>query len=313
MAPLSLPGGGEGIGFDDLLYSKALEKILVPAGRTGRLDLVDPKTLTVETIEGFTSTKEFRGGHRHGATSADSGAGLLFASDRDLRTVTLVDPRRRTILESVRLGGIPDYVRWVEPLREVWVSEPNREAIEYFTLAAGRSPRLVRGGTIDVKGGPESLVIDASRGRAYTNTWHDATVAVDLKSHKEIARWQNGCGGARGIALDERSGLLFVGCKEGKAVALDVVHGGKQVGAATTAKGVDIIAYSPPLRHLYVPGAESATMTVLAVGTTGALSVLQTVPTAEDSHCVAADALGHAYVCDPGKGRLLVFSDTSGP
>src|SRR5918996_5805656 len=103
MTPVALPGGEGGIGFDDLVYSKALDRILVPGGRTGRLDLVDPKTLKVEAIEGFTSTERFRGGHGQGTTSADSGAGLLFASDRDRRTVTLVDPRQKKILGGVQL------------------------------------------------------------------------------------------------------------------------------------------------------------------------------------------------------------------
>jgi len=31
--------------------------------------------------------------------------------------------------------------------------------------------------------------------------------------------------------------------------------------------------------------------------------------TAPDAHCVATDDSGSAYVCDPGKGRLLVFRD----
>src|SRR5215470_4950606 len=116
ITPLALPGGEGGIGFDDLIYSKALDKVLVPAGRTGRLDLVEPKTFKVEAIEGFTGTDRVRGGHGQGTTSADSGAGLIFASDRDRRTVNLVDPRLKKILGGVELGGGPDYVRWVEPL-----------------------------------------------------------------------------------------------------------------------------------------------------------------------------------------------------
>ena len=47
-------------------------------------------------------------------------------------------------------------------------------------------------GAIDVAGGPESLVIDATTGRAYTHTWMDETVAVDIAKHKEVARWKNG-------------------------------------------------------------------------------------------------------------------------
>jgi len=206
-------------------------------------------------------------------------------------------------VSTVKLAGGPDYVRWVEPAREVWVTEPGKKQIEFFTLDGGK---LVRKGAIDVPGGPESLVIDATRGRAYTHTWNDASVAIDIAKHKEVARWKNGCSSSRGIALDEKRGLLFVGCDEGKATVLDVVRDGKQLGSAGTGKGVDIIAYSPGLAHLYVPGGDSATLTILGVGAGGKLDVLGSVGVAADSHCVAVDDLGHAYVCDPKLGSLLV-------
>jgi len=162
---------------------------------------------------------------------------------------------------------------------------------------------------IDVPGGPESLVIDAARGRAYTHTWADASVVIDLASHKEIARWKNGCQASRGIALDAKRGLLFAGCGEGKAIALDVTHDGRPLGSAPTGKGVDIIAYSETLSHLYVPGGDSATLTIVGVTAVGKLDVLGSLAVAADSHCVAADDLGHAYICDPKQGALLVVTD----
>jgi len=311
--PLELPDGAAGIGFDDLRFSAALNRVLVPSGRTGRLNLVDPATRSVESVVGFSAAERFAGGHGEGTTSADAGPGLIFASDRSRRTVEIVDAATRGRLGSAGLGGGPDYVRWVAPTSEVWVTEPGREAIEYFAFRAGDPPTLVSAGTITVDDGPESLVIDGTRGRAYTHTWHDSTVAIDLESHAVVAHWSNGCKGARGIALDEQRGFLFVGCSEGKAVALDVAHDGRRVGSAETGAGVDIIAYSDRLRHLYVPGGDSATMSVIAVGEAGGLEVLGQVATAADAHCVAADGEGNAYVCDPGKGRLLVFEDKYPP
>src|SRR3954462_9351196 len=102
-AALALPGGEGGIGFDDLLYSRALDRILVPGGRSGRLDLVDPKTHQVEAIEGFTAAAQFSGGHGEGTTSADSGRGLIFASDRNQRTIAIVDVRQKKIAGSAGL------------------------------------------------------------------------------------------------------------------------------------------------------------------------------------------------------------------
>ena len=41
---IEIPGGSAGIGFDDLRFAPASGRVLVPAGRTGVLALVDPAT-----------------------------------------------------------------------------------------------------------------------------------------------------------------------------------------------------------------------------------------------------------------------------
>ena len=221
----------------------------------------------------------------------------------------MVDPKSGGIVGTAALAGGPDYVRYVASKGEVWVTQPGSKRIEIFALPAGPTPTPVHAAFIDVPDGPESLVVDGIRRRAYTHTWKDMTLAIDLDKRTIVARWKNGCSDSRGIALDEKRALLFVGCDEGKATALDVEHGGKQVGTAVTGKGVDLIAYNSALAHLYVPGEDSKTLTVLGVGPTGALTVLATAPTAPGAHCVAADDRGNAYVCDPGHGQLLIFKD----
>jgi DNA-binding beta-propeller fold protein YncE len=304
-----LPDGAGGIGFDDLVFSDELHRLIVPAGRTGRLDLVDPRTGAIESVDGF-SRAEARGrGHEEGTTSADAGQGYVFAIDRTERILAAVDPASKRILARAKLGGGPDYVRSVDAAHEVWVTEPGRSAIELFRLDRGSPPRLTPIGTISVPDGPESLVVDAAGHRAYTNTFHDQTVAIDVDSHAIAARWPNHCRGARGIALDAARGFVFVGCTEGRAVSLDVAHGGKPAGDAKAGEGVDVIAYSPQLAHLYVPAAGSANLTVVAVGGRGELQPLGTIPTAPEAHCAAADDRGSVYVCDPQKGRLLVLHD----
>src|SRR5262249_1253496 len=90
-AKLALPGGNAGIGFDDLRFSPALDRGRAPAGRTGKLDLIDPATLKIESIAGFSADSDkFGGGHGEGTTSADSGGGFVFASDRSRTEVTVV-------------------------------------------------------------------------------------------------------------------------------------------------------------------------------------------------------------------------------
>ena len=92
-------------------------------------------------------------------------------------------------------------------------------------------------------------------------------------------------------------------------VVLDASHDGRVLARAPSGNGVDIIAYDAKLSHLYVPGGDAADLTIIGVGSGGALNVLGKVPTARGAHCVAADDRGNVYVCDPGRGRLLTFRD----
>jgi len=306
---LNLPDGSGGIGFDDLRFDPTLGKLLIPAGRTGKVDLVDPSTQAIISIAGFSTQSDFKGGHDDGPTSADAGRGLIFATDRTTWRLAAVDPAAHAIVATVALSSSPDYVRYVAPTGELWATEPDREQIEVFGLSNDTTASLVRLGAIAVKGGPESLIIDSQRGRAYTHLWNGATVAIDLKSRIQVAQWSNGCDGSRGIALDAAHGWLFAGCAEGKAVVLDVDHNGQQLASLAVGPGVDVIDYSVTLNHLYLPGARSATMAILGVSATGVLSLLGTVATAPHAHCVVADTQRHAWVCDPDRGQLLQVTD----
>src|SRR5215813_14201396 len=114
---LALPGGDAGIGFDDLMFSPSLHRVLAPAGRTGKLDLIDPATLKIESISGFSADSDkFGGGHGEGTTSADAGGGFVFASDRSRTEIAVVDTKTMKIVAHQKLAGGPDYVRWVAPL-----------------------------------------------------------------------------------------------------------------------------------------------------------------------------------------------------
>ncbi len=310
--PLSLPGGESGIGFDDMGFAPSIHKVLVPAGRSGNLDLIDPDTMQVTAISGFSSRKSFGGGHGQGVTSADEGRGLLFVTDRDARQLIVIDPKTLSAIATAPLASGPDYVRYVSATNEVWVTEPSAARIEVFSMPPGGVSKPAHVDFISIAGGPESLIIDNKRGRAYTHLWTDTTLAIDLKTRKIAARWKNGCSGSRGIAMDDARGFLFAGCDEGKLNVLDL-NTGAQLGSVSSGSGVDIIAYNSHLAHAYLPGEESASMAIVGISAKGAATVLGTVKTADGAHCVAADDRGNAYVCDPKGGRVLIVSDTFPP
>jgi hypothetical protein len=307
---VSLPGGSAGVGFDDLRFSVGLRQLLVPAGRTGALALVDPRSLEVSSIAGFSQDAAFRGGHDFGATSADEGDGWVFVIDRTSGTLSIASPDTGVVAHAP-LGASADYVRYVGERNEVWVSEPDSEQVEIFALSTGRVPTLKHVAFISVPGGPESLVIDNTRGRAYGNVDDVSTVSIDLATRTLGPRWPNGCKKAKGLTLDEARGFLLVACGEGKAVNLDADDDGRQLSslASGVGSGIDVIDYDARRRRLYLPGATSATLAIVDVSRSGGLSLVASVRTAAHAHCVVSDGAGHAFVCDPDHGQLLVVRD----
>jgi DNA-binding beta-propeller fold protein YncE len=309
LTQVPLPSGTIGAGFDDINYSPDLHRVLVPSGRTGRLFLLDPATGTMDAVEGF-GTEPPPGGHGGGTTSADAGAGFVFAIDRSSRTLKAVDPAARRIVFSASLEGAPDIVRFVAPTSEVWVTEPRDQRIEIFSFTATGTPMLVHAADIQVpEDAPEALQVDAARHRLYTNQESGTTFAIDLSSRQVVATWPLGCG-PTGLALDEKSGFLFVACAdEGEAIVLDVAHGGKELARLKVGAGIDLFAYSPTLRHLYLPCSKSQTLAIVGVGRSGKLRLLETIPTAPRAHCGTTDDHGNVWVCDPTRGQLLLFKD----
>ena len=299
---VALPGGERGIGFDDLRFAAAIGKVVAPAGGTGTLALIDPRTDAVTAIAGF-GTAAATGGHENGTTSADEGAGFLFAIDRTKLKVVVIAETSHAIVGRAALASSPDYVRWVEATRELWITEPDADRIEVFALEA-TTPR--HAAFIAVAGGPESLVIAGTR--AFTHLWRGKTVALDVTTRAITATWPNGCEDSRGIALDPRRGWLFTGCAEGKATVLDI-QTGALLGSLDVGAGVDVIDYNPRLAHLYVPSAKTATLSIVGVGAGGTLALLGTAPTSRGAHCVTADATDHAWVCDIRGGALLAIAD----
>lgn len=302
-----------GIGFDDLLFSPELHAVLAPAGGMGCVELFDASSLARSSVCGIGPGGNYAGGHGEGTTSADVGAGLLFAVDRSSQRLHVVDPGAKRVVSSTPLAGEPDYVRWVAPRREVWVTEPDREQIEVFNLMSDNPPKLSLAGTIAVKGGPESLVIDSAHDRAFTHLWEGRSVTIALSTRVVSSSFENGCKGSRGIALDVSRGQLFAGCAEGKAVVLDVAHDNALLSSLETPSGVDIIAVDLALRHLYLPASSDGTVTVLGVGNQGKLSRLGAWQAAKGAHCVASDDQHHVWVCAPESGSLLVYDDSFTP
>jgi len=323
-AIISLPDSTGAIGFDDMSYDAGLGKVIIPAGSTGDLDLIDPDTMNIKAIHGFsTATPDPTGGHGDGTTSAIAHKGLLFAIDRTNLRLDVVDPAAGEIIKSTALITSPDYIRYVPLTNELWVTEKGASQIEVFSLSNEPVPQPASTSVISFTKGPEALVIDSKRGMAYTNFAKTGqTIPIDIKTHTPQDPWPNGCTATRGMVLDEARGILFVACKEGKISVLNVGDSGRLLANTTFGSSLDFLGYNPHLGHLYIPSGASAAMAVVGVtaeqapppATTGQLSMtltlLGTADTGVGSKCMIADDHDSVWVCDPTTGHLFHIKDT---
>ncbi|HEY1697214.1 MAG TPA: hypothetical protein VGG39_33870 [Polyangiaceae bacterium] len=307
-APLAVPGGTAGIGFDDLRFSGTLSRILVPAGRTGDLDLLDPSSEIIASVGGFSTSDTFSGDDTFGVTSADEGNAIVYAVDRTSKTLAAVDPKSKSIASTVALATTPGYVRFVAPTNEVWVTEPSAGQIEVFTVTTSASTAPVHASVIAIPGGgPESLEIDAAAAMAYTNTTTQ-TVQIDVNKHAISATWSNGCSTSKGLAIDSTNQWVMPACEEGRIVVL-AAQGGATIGTVTVGGGVDQVAYDAQRQRLYVPGPAAAAMSVVGFASNGVPKVLGSIQTTNDAHCAVSAGLGSVYVCAPSRGELLFVQD----
>ena len=326
------------ISFNDMAYDEKLGKVIIPAGGTGQLALIDPNTLEVKNISGFTES-DAATNQAAGAISAAVARGLIYVLDAGALKLDVIDPSSGKLLGSTALQAAPDYVRYVAATGELWVTERVSEQIEVFKIPNTTPPIPISSGVISVPNGPEVLLIDKTRGVAYTNEpTIGKTAVIQVQTRGIIAEWGNGCSKARGMALDEQHGLLFIACNEGKVVMLDTANGGQQVTSQNYGAGLDDIGYNPRLHHVYVPSGASAILAIFGVdpaaGLTGAPSAttiptatpaegstvatalrlslvrLGTADTAVETKCLATDDRDNIWVCDPNKGRVLLIKDT---
>jgi hypothetical protein len=293
LGPIALTDGGA-LGLDDLGVT-ADGRFLILEAELGTVLLLAP--------DGGASRLQLpgRGGRQIG--SAVLSGGLLIAGDRNHRELLVSGEDE---LVAFPLDASPDYVRVAGD--QIWVTEPAKGQIEILGFTT--KPLTVRALTsIPVAGGPVALALDPDHASAYTfSERRDRLVRFDFNKHVQTAEWPLACRGApKGLATSFVDELAFVGCSEGLILTLSL-RDGHQISRLSTGDGVDIIAFDPQRRRLYVPAGKSANLTIASVASDGSLRKLRTVPTVQRAHCVAAQG-GIVLVCDPTHGRMLRVSD----
>jgi len=267
----------------------------VPAGGSGRVDVIDAATEKITELTGF-ATKEvtFRDRKRVVGPSAVSiGDGVAYIGNRGDSSICAVDLTTHKRGACTTLDSSPDGVAYVAPTHEVWVTTPRDKSLRVLDAKT-----LAQKAKIALDGAPEGFAVDAMNRRFFTNLEDkDRTVVIDLQSRKVAATWNPACGeeGPRGLRFDERRQQLFVACTA-KAEVLD--KAGKIVSSIDTGEGVDDMDYRD--HKLYIGAARAAKLTIANVDAHGQLSVIAQVPTRSGARNPAAATNGKVFLAHGG-------------
>ena len=301
---LALPDHGQGnITMDYIAYDPKTGYVWVPAINIGSVDVVDTSNGGVREISGFATRElEVKGRKRaQGPSGVSIGDGVVYIGDRADSSVCAVDEKTLARKSCGHIDSTPDGVVYVAPTKEVWVTAPGDNSVRILD-----SQTLNQKEKLTFEGRPEGYAVDAKRGRLYMNYEDkDLTTAIDLKTHKTVAKWQSSCGedGPHGLSVDQDSGYLFVACST-RAEVLDAGHNGQKLSSIDTGDGVDDLNYLPDTRMLYAGAAKDARLTVGRVDAAGKLSQVAVVPTHEGARNGVVTKDGTVYLAHSQLGKL---------
>jgi YVTN family beta-propeller protein len=164
---------------------------------------------------------------RHGFISCGKSNSVLMF---DLRTL---DTTRR-----IAVGEKPDAIIYDQPSEHIFVM--NAKSDDVSVLDAQSGDLLA---TIKLPGAPEFAVAD-QHGHVFLNLEDKSEVLkIDTKTNKITATWPLGKGeGPTGIAFEEETPALFVGCANQTLVILNAKTGGI-MDTEMIGQGVDAVAF----------------------------------------------------------------------
>jgi len=307
--PIAVPGVIGPASIDYIGYEPRGNRIWVPVGNTGSVDVFDIATARFDRVDGFKSVERDTRGRKRiiGPSAVSIGEGIAYVGNRATSEVCAVDTKSLKLGQCLALAQATDGVEYVASTKEVWVTTPRDHSL---TVLDASDPRLLKPKiVVKLEGESEGYGVDEIRGRFFTNLEDtDRTVVVNLKTHRVESIWKPGCGeaGPRGLTVDAVRDFVFVACTDHVQI-LDAGHGGALLGKLDTGAGVDNIDYLAEKALLYVAAGRAARLTIARVDDQGHFAVVATAATSDGARSVVADAQGNAYVADPGNARLLVF------
>lgn len=271
--------GGDG-GFDYITADSSARRLyLARSGPTARLLAFD--------LDSLKQTGEIDGVNAHGlVVDPDNGHG--FASSKP---VTMFDPATFTAGKTIAVTGNPDGMVIAD--KHLYVLSHSSPNITAIAPADGSIT-----GTLDLGGAPEESAGDGA-GHLYVDLETTSAVAVvDTRTLAVTARYALGEKGGTptGLALDPRSRVLFVACRNPAVMVMMNADTGAILDAIPIGSGNDGVVFNPATREA-IASQGDGTLAIIRETGAGHFELEQTLATQPGARTVTLDSkTGHVFL-----------------
>ncbi len=161
-----------------------------------------------------------------------------FISCGKTNTVLMFDLRTLDTIRRIPVGEKPDAIIYEPVTERIFVMNAKSEDVSILDAQTGDVIA-----TMKMPGAPEFAVAD-EKGYIFVNIEDKSEVVrIDAKNHKILATWSLGTGeGPTGIAFEQETPALFVGCANQKLVILNAATGAI-MDTESIGQGVDAVAF----------------------------------------------------------------------
>ena len=148
--------------------------------------------------------------------------------------------------------------------------------------------------TIPLEGKPEAAQADSRVGKVYVNMEDlNSVKVIDTATHTVTATWPAApCEAATGMAFDQTTHRLFLGCNNKLMVMMDSANG-KVVYSVPVGEGVDSTWFDPQTKLAFTSNGGAGTVSVAHEDSASALTIVQTIKTARGARTMALDPATH--------------------
>jgi DNA-binding beta-propeller fold protein YncE len=211
-----------------------------------------------------------------------------FTSNGRSSTVTVFDLATLQVTSRVKTTGEnPDAILFEPVTKRVFTFNGRGKNATAIDAASGDIA-----GTVPLGGKPEFCASDAS-GRIFVNIEDKNEVAViDAQKLTVEARWPLApCEEPSGMAIDEKSQRLFVGCRNRLLVVMSTSDG-RIVSKLPIGEENDAVAFDPEI-GLVLASNGDGTLTLMRETSPNTYAVVQTVATKKSARTLAIDTKTH--------------------